>query len=270
MKRNTILILAIAMTVVFVLFTAAVKYVDVRDIGPNMTSVGFSTLNETARVEIGTSDLFDKVSDLLLLLAIVSGFVFFMVWLVQIFKYCSFLRLDRELYLLGILYIAAVVCYILFEKLEINYSPLLDEDGKLKASFPSSHVLCCLTFFGGAMLYLRGRIRSSMLRGLLTAGFALLMVICTAARLLSGQHWLTDIAAGVLLSAALLLWYEAAACNCARRVYRPREDISHSRGGERNPFENRERAAYEREARDWGREPQWRDAYTPSDRQERQ
>ena len=40
---------------------------------------------------------------------------------------------------------------------------------------------------------------------------AVLMVVTVAGRVVSGVHWMTDIAGGVLLSASLMAFYRAAA-----------------------------------------------------------
>ena len=62
-----------------------------------------------------------------------------------------------------------------------------------------------------AMLQLSRRLRSGRLRSLVLAVLAAFTAFMVVGRLLSGVHWLTDIVGGVLLSAALVCLYAAAA-----------------------------------------------------------
>lgn len=131
MKKRTLLtIAALICFVLFALFTVAVKKIDVQAIGAGMSDIGFASFNDGMRVKIGTSGTMDKLSTMLMLLGFGTAFVFFVIWLVQIFKYRTFTApLDGELYLLGLTYIALMVFYVLFEKLVINYRPILGEAG---------------------------------------------------------------------------------------------------------------------------------------------
>ena len=61
-----------------------------------------------------------------------------------------------------------------------------------------------------AMLQLRGRIRRCAWRRLVLAAFGAFTAFMVVGRLVSGVHWLTDILGGGLLSAGLMLLYDAA------------------------------------------------------------
>jgi undecaprenyl-diphosphatase len=117
-------------------------------------------------------------------------------------------RVDRSLLALGCFYVAVLGVYLLFEKLEVNYRPVLI-DGCLEASYPSSTTLLMLCVMPTAATQLWGRIKRKPLRCCVVCailGFTLFMVV---ARLVSGVHWLTDILGGVLLSGGLVAGYEA-------------------------------------------------------------
>jgi undecaprenyl-diphosphatase len=115
---------------------------------------------------------------------------------------------DRSLLALGCFYVAVLGVYLLFEKLEVNYRPVLI-DGCLEASYPSSTTLLTLCVMPTAATQLWGRIKRKTLRCCVVCailGFTFFMVV---ARLVSGVHWLTDILGGVLLSGGLVAGYEA-------------------------------------------------------------
>ena len=112
--------------------------------------------------------------------------------------------------MLGTFYIAVMAAYLLFEKFAVNYRPVLI-DGFLEASYPSSTTLLTLCVMPTAMLQLSRRLRSGRLRSLVLAVLAAFTAFMVVGRLLSGVHWLTDIVGGVLLSAAIVCLYAAAA-----------------------------------------------------------
>lgn len=235
-KRIALAVTAAVLLILFALFTLALKKVDVQPVGANGTDVGLASFNERARVTITpagegdyskTNELMHKLSTVLMLAGFGCACVFFLMWLCQIFKYRTFTApLDGELYLLGLLYGAVLVLYIVFEKVELNLRPpvlnaLGENMAEAEASYPSSHVLFAVTMLGSAMLYLRSRVFSGTFKGLIIAGGVLLCAAAIATRTLSGRHWATDIIGAVLLSLSLLCAYEAAACTCRRRVARP-------------------------------------------------
>ena len=102
-----------------------------------------------------------------------------------------------------------LVVYVFFEAVVINYRPVLIE-GILEASYPSSTTMLTLCVMPTAVMQLRSRIANRSLRKVVSfimVAFTAFMVI---GRLVSGVHWLTDIAGGGLLSAGLVMLYDAA------------------------------------------------------------
>lgn len=192
----------------FVLWTVAVRSVEVRPIGPDGSTVGFATLNGFVHRCIGVHMALYTLTDWLSLvpIAFVAGFA--VLGLVQWIKRKHILKVDRSLLALGGFYIIVMAAYLLFETVVINYRPLLIA-GVLEASYPSSTTMLVLCVMPTAVHQLRTRIHSAVLRKVVTGAgmtFALLMVVL---RLIAGVHWITDIIGGILLSAGLVMLYLA-------------------------------------------------------------
>ena len=206
----------------FVLWTILVCHVDVRQIGPNGSAVGFAALNGAFHRLTGVHWMLYVITDRLMLvpLGIVSAFA--VLGLVQLVQRKSIFKVDRSLRVLGAFYIVVLAIYLLFEKAVVNYRPVVIE-GVLEASYPSSTTMLALCVIPTAMMQLRARIRSASVRRAALALLAALAVFMTVGRLLSGVHWLSDIAGGVLLSAGLDALY-AFVCKLPDRDSREQAD----------------------------------------------
>ena len=195
----------------FVILLACVKCADVAAIGPAGTSIGLAGINGAARTAIGLNLSLREISEWLGKLAIALVLAFVCVGLVQFIRRKSLKKVDRELLALGCLYAALACCYIFFEKVIINYRPvILPGEAAPEASFPSSHAMLACVIFGSAALLAGRYVKDRTLRLLLMLLCVLLAAAAVLLRLFSGVHWLTDILAGVLLGAALLELYAAA------------------------------------------------------------
>ena len=200
---------ALVLMAAFVVFTLLLLIVDIQAIGPLGTKVGFGALNGfVARTfpENPTWDMIAKVTGILLLL--VAAFFAFL-GAKQLWERRSITRVDHDILALGAVYAADLVLYVIFEKLVINYRPVL-EDGELAASYPSSRTVLVFSVFGMAIAGRFGSIFGS--RGLRTAACwisGILIVAMIATRLMSGVHWVTDIIGSVFLSNGLFLLYAA-------------------------------------------------------------
>ena len=191
---------------VFVLWTVLVRFIDVRAIGPNGSSVGFAALNGYVRAFTGVNFLLYTITDWLGLVPIGVTFGFALLGLAQWIKRKSLWKVDWSLLVLGGFYLVILAAYIFFEIVVINYRPVLI-DGYLEASYPSSTTMLAMCVMPAAMMQLRERIECRVLRRcvmILTAVFIAFMVI---GRLVSGVHWLTDIIGGALLSAGFVTMY---------------------------------------------------------------
>jgi len=113
---------------------------------------------------------------------------------------------DKEILALGFLYVVVAACYVLFEKVIINYRPIL-EDGQLEASYPSSHTFLAITVLLSAFYVLRKE--TGMVKAIIAYLSLVVMLVLVIGRFLSGAHWGTDILGGILLSLTLVSFYRA-------------------------------------------------------------
>ena len=190
----------------FVLWTVLVSLVDIRPIGPNGSRVGFAALNGFVHGLTGVNLLLYTVTDWLGLVPIAVAFGFAVLGLVQWIKRKSLLKVDGSLLVLSGFYIVVMAVYIFFEVVVINYRPVLI-GGYLEASYPSSTTMLVMCVMPTAMLQLRARIKNRILRRCVLIAIAAFTAFMAIGRLLSGVHWLTDIIAGALLSAGLVMIY---------------------------------------------------------------
>ena len=197
--RTALLLLA------FFLFTMAVINVDVQPIGPKGSKVGFAAINGPVHKAFPLSDFFYTLTTYLGYLALLAVLGYGVLGLLQLIKRRSLKKVDSQLMALGVFFVLMLLCYVAFEKLPINYRPVILEEG-LEASYPSSHTMLALCVFGAMMVPYPQLIPAEKLTFVRVAA-ASLMVISVVGRLLSGVHWLTDIVGAILLSAALLSFY---------------------------------------------------------------
>ena len=116
--------------------------------------------------------------------------------------------MDADLWTLAGLYVALGAAYVLFEKVIINYRPvILPTETALEASFPSSHTMLAVCLVSSALVQAERRIGNQKVLFLLDVLGVLMMLVMSVGRLASGVHWLTDVLGGVLLGAALTAAY---------------------------------------------------------------
>lgn len=120
----------------------------------------------------------------------------------------SLRKVDRGLLILGGLYGILLGVYLLIETVVINYRPVLIE-GVLEASYPSSTTVLVMCVMLTGDLQLRQRVRKSACRKWITALIWVFTAMMVLGRLACGVHWLSDILGGALLSAGLVLGYDA-------------------------------------------------------------
>ena len=195
---------------VFILWTIAVRRIDVQPIGPGGSAVGFGALNGFFHSLTGVHMQLYTITDWLGLVPVTVGFGFALLGLVQWIKRKRILKVDRSILLLGGFYIVTLAAYLLFESYVINYRPVLIE-GFLEASYPSSTTLLVLCVMPTAMMQFRWRINNPVLRKVITVLITAFMIFVVVGRLLSGVHWLSDIIGGIFLGAGLVMMYDAIA-----------------------------------------------------------
>ena len=194
--------------VAFVLWTVALCFVDVREIGPQGSSVGFSGINGFVHTLTGVHFSLYNITDWLSLVPIFVCMGFGILGLVQWIKRKSICKVDYDILVLGGFYVVTIVAYLLFEIVVINYRPVLIE-GILEASYPSSTTMLVMCVMPTAVMQFNSRIKSKALRNIVAATIIAFIAFMVIGRLVSGVHWFTDIVGGVLLSAGLVMMYHA-------------------------------------------------------------
>jgi len=199
-KRN--IIISTTLITLSILFTLLVKVVDVQQIGVEGTSIGFATINQFVFKTSKENELWYNITEILGLVALATVAIYGLIGLTQVIKRKSLLKVDKEIIALGIFYVVVIGIYILFEKVIVNYRPVLI-DGIKEASYPSSHTLMTICLCISAVI-----INKKLFNNKITkyANLLLLVIMSTTVigRLLSGVHWFTDIIGGILISTALL------------------------------------------------------------------
>ena len=210
MKKK--LITAAVCFTLFLVLIVLLKTVDVAAVGPEGTEVGLSKLNFAIHDMFGEHLGWYKLTNILGYLAILIALGFAAIGGLQLIYRRSILKVDKEILLLGALYVVTILFYIFFEKVIVNYRPMLMPDGTgPEASFPSSHtMLSCVILGSGLQLIKKYARKSKTVQLVLTVVFSVMLALIVAGRLISGVHWFTDIIGGILLSVALLNAWEGA------------------------------------------------------------
>ncbi len=207
MKKSRELYTACGCLAAFLLWTIAVRFVDVQAIGPEGSSVGFARLNGFVHGLTGVHMTLYTITDWLGLVPIAFVLGFALLGLVQWIRRKSLWKVDRNILVLGGFYLVVMGAFLFFEEMVVNYRPVLIEGG-LEASYPSSTTLLVLCVMPAAILQFRGRIQNPVYRRWVTGLLVVFTGFMVVGRLVSGVHWLTDIVGGILLSAGLVLLYD--------------------------------------------------------------
>ncbi len=193
----------------FVFFTLLVRVIDVQAVGPLESRVGFAGLNLAVHNFFGMHIFWYKLTQVLGIAAIFVAAVFAIVGFIQLIKRKSLLKVDKDLLMLGIVYIVLILLYVLFEKVPINYRPVvLDTAEGLEPSYPSTHTMLILTIFGTAIRCAGVYIKNQKLVFTAKILCLVIMAITIVGRLVCGVHWFTDIVGGVLISLAFISLYK--------------------------------------------------------------
>lgn len=207
-KTKRIVSVGILLLAAFAVWTFLIQTVDVQQIGPRQSAVGFATVNGWFHRLTNVHWMLYTLTDWLGLVPIVVCLLFACVGLAQLVQRRSLLKVDLDILLLGVYYVLVIFAYLLFEMVPLNYRPVLIE-GILEASYPSSTTLLVLSVMPTLHFQAERRLKNSMLRRCIKALTVLFSVFMVVGRLLSGVHWLTDIVGAILLSGGLFLLYKA-------------------------------------------------------------
>ena len=197
---------AICMLVVFVLWTIAIQFIDVKAIGPQSSSVGFATLNQFVHKLTGVNMSLYAITDWLGLVPFGFAMGFALLGLIQCIKRKRILKVDYSILVLGVFYVLVIVMYILFELFVVNYRPILI-NGILEASYPSSTTMLVMCIMPTAIMQFNERIKNEKLKKLISVSIIVFILFMVIGRILSGVHWITDIIGGAMLSCGLVMLY---------------------------------------------------------------
>ena len=205
---------ALALTARAFFFTALLRTIDIRAVGPENSSVGFATINSLIHdafpYDVNLYQLTEKLGLIpFALTALILAFI-----LVSFFTK-RFAIKDKKAFIklllcLGGFYFAVLAIYIIFEKvIVLNFRPvILDSAEGLEPSYPSSHTFFALSLCGSLILVLK-QFFSDQYPLFVKLGRPLLALLALAivfGRFLSGVHWFTDIIGGALFAATLVAW----------------------------------------------------------------
>ena len=205
MKEKKLYGTALVCAVLTIVLIALVRCVDVAAIGPAGTRIGLSHLNGSVHELTGVNMTWYEITEWLGRVAILAAVVFAALGCVQLLRRKHLKKVDPEILCLGGLFVAIAVVYVFFEKVIVNYRPILMPGcTEPEASFPSSHTMLSCSVLGGVILVLDKYIKNKSLCTALRALCALVMAVMVAGVLVSGVHWFTDILGGLLISGALL------------------------------------------------------------------
>jgi undecaprenyl-diphosphatase len=203
--RTKNIVISIALTVLSVCYTLLVKFIDVDAIGPNESEVGFSKLNGWFSNLVGSNMTIYKITEVLGLLVIAIVLIYGCIGIYQLVKRKNLLKVDREIIVLGCFYVLMAITYVLFEKVVINYRPILI-DGELEASYPSSHTILALCIALSSLKVSKEYFNKKYIKKINIITIVLMSLVVIG-RLISGVHWISDIIGGIIISLTLLSYF---------------------------------------------------------------
>lgn len=209
-KAKMWLAAAICLLAVFSAWTVALRLVDVQAIGPGDSEIGFAQLNRIFHKWTGVHMVLYHITDWLGLVPVGVGLGFALLGMIQWIRRKHILRVDYSILVLGGFYLAVMAVYILFEKIPVNYRPVLI-DGVLEVSYPSSTTMLVMCVMPTAVMQCKERIQNAAVRRCVNTLLIAFTGFMVAGRLICGVHWLTDIIGGALVSGALVALYAFAA-----------------------------------------------------------
>ena len=207
MNNKKHIISSIILGVLVIIYILLVKTVDVQEVIRTGSNVGFYSVNEWFWNLTGHNEILDKITDVLLVLPIVLVAMYGTIGLKQLIQEKSLLKVDKKIILLGCFYVVIGIVYVLFEKVIINYRPII-VDGELEASFPSSHTLMAICVCVTSVL-VNKRLWKNDIINYVNISILVVMALIVFGRLMAGVHWLTDIGGGILISAFLIECFNA-------------------------------------------------------------
>ena len=198
-------ILSLSFFVLFLILSILLMVVD-KGTTTDGVVVGLSTINMYFYNIITYNNIFYLLSKLLGILVLLIAFIFVVLGVFELIKRKSLKEVDKEIMLLGFIYIILFILYVAFVFIVINYRPINDKE--LESSFPSSHTMLALTISLTSIYLMPKYISNSKLKLLIIIGVSVVGVLTIIFRFLSGVHWFTDILGGIFISLSLSFLYK--------------------------------------------------------------
>ena len=199
-------ILSGAFTIASILFLILITTVDVQPIGPEGTSVGLATINGALFNMIGEHKFWYYITEVCGVIAILFAVLFAVIGLLQWIKRKSLWKVDKNILALGEMFLLVIALYVLFDKIPVNYRPVLLDEGP-EPSFPSSHTMIACCIIGCSMIEMSQIITNKKTLGIIQKVCIGIIAVTVIGRFISGVHWFTDIIGGLLISGAIISLY---------------------------------------------------------------
>ena len=206
MKKQ--LLTAVGLLAAFGLWTVLVCTVDVREIGPINSAVGFAKMNGWFHGLTGVHMSLYVITDWLSLIPIGFAAGFAVLGLLQWVGRKKLSAVDSDVLLLGGFYVVTGIAYLIFEICIINVRPVLINEMK-EASYPSSTTVLVLCIMSTAIMQMYVRISNRRWRNTVILAMIIFSAFMVIGRTVCGVHWLTDIVGGILLSSGLVMLYRS-------------------------------------------------------------
>lgn len=206
MKNKKNICITIILLIISIIYTLIVKFIDVKEIGPNNSSVGLSGINKWFSNLIGSNMTIYKISELLGYIVMLLVVIYGCIGLYQLVKRKNITKVDKEIIKLGLFYVLMLIVYVLFEKIEINYRPILI-DGELEASYPSSHTILALCICFSSLITSKKYFNKNYIK-IINLVTIVLTSLVLFLRIISGVHWISDIIGGIIISFLLISIYQ--------------------------------------------------------------
>ncbi len=195
----------------FLVLIFLVRRVDVAAIGPEDTSIGLSHINGFFHDFFGINMIWYKLTEVLGILALLVVALFACFGMIQLIQRKHIAKVDREILCLGGLYAVVLITYAFFEKVVVNYRPIIEEGAEhVEASFPSSHTMLIVTIFGTLMYVLDKYIKNENVVKICKVACLVIIGLTVVGRLVCGVHWFTDILGGCLISLCYISAFSSA------------------------------------------------------------
>ena len=188
LKRKNKLFAGILLLLAFGVWTWLLGIVDVRQIGPEGSSVGFATVNALFHSLTGVDMSLYVITDWLGLVPVAACLAFAVLGLLQWIKRKNILLVDKSILVLGVFYLVVMGVYVIFEYAVINYRPVLIE-GRLEASYPSSTTMLVMCVMPTAAMQTARRIKNRVFGGIVVALIVVFIGFMVIGRSLAIRHY---------------------------------------------------------------------------------